>query len=338
MSDYSLIDKIRSAVNQALLESVEREMGTHPPGFRQMFDYQMMWDAEGLKTGKGGKKLRPLILLLTCHALGGEWSQALPAASALELIHNFSLVHDDIQDKSPMRHGRSTVWVKWGEAQAINTGDAMLTLANLEILRLISEYPEEIVLQAAEILHQATFDLTGGQYLDLAFENAEDICIDDYWHMIHGKTGALFAASFGIGAHLAGKRKDEIQKYLDMGLTMGSAFQVQDDYLGLWGEDMLTGKSSNSDLAARKKTYPVLYALANVPAFREVWEPGRSFTIEDVETMKELLEREGCKEATTRMFGELYQSFMNQLDQLFPENGRSGELIHLISSLFHREL
>jgi geranylgeranyl diphosphate synthase type I len=338
MTEISLIEQLRAATNSAMVESADRHMSLYPPGFRQMVDYQMMWDPDAARIGKGGKKLRPLILLLTSHILGADLRRVLPAAAAIEFIHNFSLIHDDIQDQSTSRHGRETVWKKWGEAQAINTGDAMLALANLEMHQLVGLYNENIALRVSLLLHQATFGLTGGQYLDLAFEKSEDVTLNDYWKMITGKTGALFAASFGIGAVLGGEGEEEIQEYQKLGFRFGSAFQVQDDYLGIWGEDQVTGKPSQNDLLNRKKTFPVLYALENIPEFRMYWTTHKEFNEDDIDELKSILNNFGCMDAVKHKYGELYQAMIEQFTQSFSDSTKSTDLKDLIESLFQREL
>jgi len=173
---------------------------------------------------KKGKRVRPFLLLLVHEAAGGRWQQALPAAVAVELIHNFSLIHDDIQDRSETRRGRPTVWARWGKAQAINAGDALFAQAFAVMAPLQEAFGPQRALEAMRVLAQACVALVQGQVLDLAFETRSAV------------TGRF-------------------------GETLGLAFQVWDDYLGIWGDPAKTGKSAADDLIAGKKTLPVLYGL-----------------------------------------------------------------------------
>src|SRR5690606_29783178 len=145
---------------------------------------------------------------------------------------NFSLIHDDIQDNSPLRRGRETVWKRWGVPQAINAGDTLFSLAQLTILRLAETASPEVSLRAAQVLHETCLQLTQGQYLDLAYESRGNLSIEAYWPMVTGKTGALLSACTRIGAIVACAPEDVIQAYARFGLSLGLAFQLQDDLLG----------------------------------------------------------------------------------------------------------
>ena len=209
-----------------------------------------------------GKMLRPALCLLSCEAVGGRRRQALAAAAAIELIHNFTLIHDDIEDASPSRHGRDTVWRVWGEAQAINAGDGMFTLAHLALHRLLEAgVAAPQVLEAARLLDEASLALCEGQYLDLEFEERLDVTCDDYLAMVSGKTAALLAAATAVGALLGGALEDTVGAFREFGRRLGLAFQIGDDVLGIWGDSAQTGKPAGEDITARKKSYPIVYAL-----------------------------------------------------------------------------
>jgi geranylgeranyl diphosphate synthase type I len=211
----------------------------------------------------GGKALRPTLCLLACEAAGGDWHAALPAAAALELVHNFSLVHDDIQDRDAERRHRPTVWAVWGEPQAINAGDALLTLGRLALLELRQEgIPPERVVEAARVLDQRTLEIVEGQALDLSFEDRLDVGEDAYLEMIEKKTGALFDCALRLGG-LVGAGDPAVAEALGRcGRLLGVAFQVRDDMLGVWGAENRTGKLPAADIRNRKKSLPVVYALA----------------------------------------------------------------------------
>src|SRR4030065_1250739 len=191
------------AIEIELQHAVNRAQEFGNAQLHAMLAYHMGWTNDQDVPKLRGKRIRPLLVLLTCSSAGGDWSQALPGATAVELVHNFSLIHDDIEDHSTLQRGRPTVWNKWGIPQAINTGDAMFALAHLEAIRLSRTVSESIGLKAVEILQSTCLHLTHGQYLDLAYESRDDLTIDDYWPMVEGKTAALMAASTELGAMAA---------------------------------------------------------------------------------------------------------------------------------------
>lgn len=240
-------------------------LGSHPDELHRMLRYHMGWeDAEGRPVrSEGGKALRPTLCLLACEAAGGDWRKALPVAAALELVHNFSLVHDDIQDRDRERRHRPTVWSVWGEAQAINAGDALLILGRLAVLGLDAEgVPRERVIEAARVLDERTLEIVEGQALDLSFEERLDVTEDDYLAMIDKKTGALFDCALRLGG-LVGADDPAVADALGgSGRLLGVAFQIRDDMLGVWGAESRTGKPPAADIRNRKKSLPVVYALA----------------------------------------------------------------------------
>jgi geranylgeranyl diphosphate synthase type I len=251
--------RYRREVDKYLRSFVARQQ---PELLYRMVRYHLGWeDAEGGLVDAGGKGLRPSLCLLTCEALGGRREQALPAAAAAELVHNFSLVHDDIQDRDTERHHRAAVWSVWGEAQAINAGDALLALAHLALLRLADEgVPAADVIEAARVLDAGTLEMVEGQTLDLAFEAETEVSLDDYFGMIEKKTGALFGCALHLGALAAGANPSDAERLDEAGRALGMAFQIKDDTLGIWGESGTTGKPAE-DIRRRKKSLPVVYAL-----------------------------------------------------------------------------
>ncbi len=242
------------------------------PLFRMM-RYHMGWANADLEREDAprGKRLRPLFCLLACEASDGDWQQAVPAAAAVELSHNFSLIHDDIEDNSAERRHRPTVWSLWGLAQGVNTGDALWAMANLAVQRLSDRgAPAESVLDVVRTLNHAVLELCTGQYLDLHYQTLPKVTVSDYERMIRGKTGALLSAALSAGAILGGATAEAVQQYGAFGMELGLAFQITDDVLGIWGDPQVTGKSAASDILTRKKTFPVLHALA--------WEETRGST------------------------------------------------------------
>ena len=207
-----------------------------------------------------GKRIRPLLCILSCSAAGGDPAQAVPVAAAIELLHNFTLVHDDIQDRSETRRHRPTVWALWGEAQAINVGDALFALSQAALMRSIDYQVAPAIL--ALITHECaatTLRIAEGQVLDLGFEHRWDIGVDDYLRMIDGKTAAIVGLAGWAGAMIAGRDAEGFQTF---GRMLGLGFQVRDDLLGIWGYAQITGKPAGDDIRRRKKSLPIV-ALAS---------------------------------------------------------------------------
>ncbi len=176
-----------SQIELELQRQVSRLDSPRSKAFHEMLSYHMGWTGEGAGPEATGKRIRPLLVLLCTAASGGDWQKALPAAAAVELVHNFSLVHDDIQDNSDRRRGRLTAWVKWGAPMAINAGDALFVISNQAIIDLKKDYPAEVIVRAAEILHNTCLELTRGQFLDMSYEERTDLGVDDYWPMVAEK-------------------------------------------------------------------------------------------------------------------------------------------------------
>jgi geranylgeranyl diphosphate synthase, type I len=295
----------------------------------------MGWTASPKESTLRGKRIRPLLVLLACSAAGGDWNLALPGATAVELIHNFSLIHDDIEDHSPLRRGRPTVWKKWGIPQAINTGDAMFSLAHLEAIRLSSTVNPEVGLKAVEILQQTCLHLTQGQFLDLSYETRSDLTVDDYWPMVEGKTAALISASTELGALAAMESNRVTSLYRNFGRLLGLAFQVQDDYLGIWGNVSLTGKSSQSDLVTGKITLPVIYGLSKSGEFAKRWKSG-PIGKDEVQSVIDMLDAEAADEFTRAQANRLLDEALSTLLEAEPRGPAGEALVSLARSIVDR--
>jgi geranylgeranyl diphosphate synthase type I len=328
-----------AALTNLLLPSIESELKRQisrldqplTKDFYEMLTYHMGWTGEDAGQEAQGKRIRPLLLLLTCASTSGittldhPLGTALPAAACLELIHNFSLVHDDIQDRSETRRGRPTVWRKWGEAQAINVGDALFVLAHLALGELEGLFPPEVILKGSGAIHNTCLDLTRGQYLDIAYEMQSDLTIESYWPMIAGKTAALLSACTHIGALLGNADEDLLTAYKDFGHYLGLAFQIQDDFLGIWGDVMLSGKSNKSDLTSGKKSLPVLYGLSRKGAFAQRWMHAK-ITPAEVPVLAEQLAREGAKTFTQETADQMMNLATRSLRLANPQ-GEAGEAL-----------
>jgi geranylgeranyl diphosphate synthase type I len=325
-----LIDRYRPAIMGELRSLLEQR--TVPPF--SLMRYHLGWeDQHGRPIGGGGGKLfRPALCLLCCEAVDGDWRRALPAAAALELLHNFTLIHDDVEDASPQRHGRESLWSLWGEAQAINVGDGMFALAHVALLRLRElDHPAERVLQVAQTLDEATLRLCEGQHRDLAYAQEREISRADYLAMVDGKTAALLAASSSIGALLGGAAAEAIDALHEFGRRMGLAFQIRDDVLGVWGDVKETGKPTGDDLRSGKKSYPVVVALERAsPEEREALRTllaDSELDDDDVQRACSLLERLGAREESERAAHEHAEAAIASLDgvSLRPQQRRELE-------------
>jgi geranylgeranyl diphosphate synthase, type I len=333
-----------SHIELELQRQISRLDAPRTKSFHEMLTYHMGWTGEGAGPGATGKRIRPLLVLL-CTAASTtpsaplsaikSWQSALPAAAAVELVHNFSLVHDDIQDHSEKRRGRPTTWVKVGAPMAINVGDALFVISNQAILDLKENYPAEVVVQAAEVLHNACLDLTRGQFLDMSYEKRTDLGLEDYWPMVAGKTAALLSACCYIGALLGGGDEPKQEAYRSFGHYLGLAFQVQDDILGIWGDEALTGKSAASDLVERKKSLPVLAGLSAKGRFAARWLQGPIDAIE-VQELARLLATEGGYEKAIDVSKQMTDLALLSLREADPQ-GEAGEaLFELADKLLKR--
>lgn len=238
-----------------LASAVDRYRGSSP--IYEMIRYHFGYDQQG--RSKPGKRLRPQLLLRTALEEGGRVENALDAAIAIEILHNYSLVHDDIEDGDRLRHGQTTIWARFGIPHGINVGDALCSLSYLTILH--GDVPANRVVEMLLVLHEANLQMCEGQGIDIKFESLASVTMDQYLEMISGKTGALFSASCQLGAIAAGCPTERAKDYARLGRAYGRAFQIRDDVLGTWGATDLTGKPSGADLARRKWSFPVVWAL-----------------------------------------------------------------------------
>jgi geranylgeranyl diphosphate synthase type I len=283
-----------------------------------------------------GKRIRPTLCLLACEGCHGDWEQALPAAAAIELVHNFSLIHDDIEDGDETRRGRPTVWSVWGMPQALNAGDALYTLAHLALLRLADRgVPTETVLAALSMFHTTCLRLTEGQFLDIGFETRDAVSPEEYLHMVEGKTAALLATTCELGALIARAPARQRQELRSAGHYLGLAFQMQDDILGIWGDPQQTGKPVGSDLIRRKKTFPILHGLRHSQALQALLaRPTLSQT--DVEEAVALLEQVGSREWTQRQAETFTHRSLAALDGAALTGPAAEAMLHVVSSLLGR--
>lgn len=339
MSLSTFFDRYLPLVEQDLRAVLTPPEGS-PPLFYGMLHYHMGWvDRDGQPSAaNGGKRIRPVICLLVCEAAGGSVGCARPAAAAAELIHNFSLLHDDIQDRSPLRRKRATAWSIWGEAQAINAGDALFTLAHLAIPRLAANrLSASTQARMLTILDEMCLELTRGQHLDMSFEARPDVAVDEYLDMIRGKTAALLSASAQLGALAAGADEGRLEHYRAFGECLGLAFQVLDDILDIWGEPSATGKEAAVDIRQRKKSLPVLYGLERSAELRALYAQPAAFDEARVEEAVALLDEVGARAFAERLAERYSNETLEHLGAAEPQGEAGQALYELVNYLLHRD-
>ncbi len=331
--EYPIIGEMRSAVEEDLKLTINLSFSDTFHELRDMISYHMGWMDDFAQ----GKRIRPLLLLLINQTLAKDWKNAVPAASAIELIHNFSLIHDDIQDHSETRHGRPTLWKTVGIAQAINAGDALFTIGLKKIWDLQKVFDIGLVSRISVILNQTCLRLTQGQYLDISFEGRSQISDRDYLEMIAGKTTALLSTCTQIGAMLSEASSSSVLSAVEYGHNLGLAFQIVDDYLGIWGDSSVIGKSAAIDLVNRKKTYPVLLGLATDNRFTKRWNAG-PISEEEAPVVADLLAESGAKSVTIQKADEYTQKALTNLSELCPKPETRQVLEDLTQWLLKRNL
>jgi geranylgeranyl diphosphate synthase type I len=307
--------------------------------FFGMIRYHLGWADARLNPcqARTGKRVRPVLCLLSCEACGGDWEQALPAGAAIELVHNFTLIHDDIEDRDETRRGRPAMWTLWGDAHAINAGDALFALSNLSLLLLAERgVPAATVVAAGCLFNVTQLALTGGQYLDIGFEDRDDVSVEDYLAMIEGKTAALVACSCQMGALIADASDVQCESLREFGRHLGLTFQMRDDILSIWGDPALTGKTAGADIARRKKSLPILHGMERS---EELGALLRQDTLEepDVQHATEMLEESGSREYAEQLAHQHHTQALAALEEANLEGPAAQALHELAQMLLKRE-
>lgn len=309
-----------------------------------MMHYHLGWVDEQLQPTRAssGKLLRPLFVLMANRVYGGDDQQALPLAAGIQLLHDFSLIHDDIEDNSPTRRGRPTAWRIWGLAQGINAGDCMFALAHRSIYRMSDfNVSPARVLRIMRDFEETVLRLCEGQYMDMSAEGQMNISTQQYIEMIRGKTAALTAASAGLGAQVATDDEQQIAAMWELGEAIGLAFQMQDDVLDIWGVPEITGKAFATDLVQRKMSLPVIHCLANASVedraqFESLYrQPELSRA--DLETLLAILDRTSSRGYVEQLVQAEHQRAMQAFERVVPVNAAAlDDLRELADSLLHR--
>ena len=315
------LDRFRSAIDDA----ISRVLSDRAGHLFDMMRHHLGWESGALT--HGGKYLRPTLALVTAESRGGNWKDALPAAVGLELLHNFSLIHDDIQDESSYRRNRPTVWSRWGTAQAINAGDAMHALSQIVVLDMADEgAPPQNVIRALRLLDQTCLALCEGQTEDIEFETRANVTVADYKRMIGNKTAEAFRCALEIGCAFAGGSAEQGRLLGEAGYEMGIAFQVHDDVLDIWGGEVI-GKETALDIRDGKKSLPVVYGLSrdgsgDVERLRDMYRNG--IGADDVDEIVALLESLGAREFCAKEAADHWSKARAMIEQSgLPHNGIS---------------
>jgi geranylgeranyl diphosphate synthase type I len=325
-----------------MLESIEQDMRSsatllldqQPVNIHDLVAFHLGW--ETAEPAASGKRIRPLLLLLCCAAAGGDWETALPAASAVEWLHNFSLVHDDIEDDSRTRRGRETLWARYGVPLALNAGDALFALSRFAAYRLLENgFRPELVLELNRRFDRTSLLLTQGQHQDMVFEDRDDVTVTEYLEMIEKKTAALIECACACGASLVGAELDQVTQYAAFGKNLGLAFQILDDQLGIWGNPRETGKARGDDILARKKSLPILLGLQHSEDFRSQWQG--TITLDELELAIGLLEEAGIRQETQSYADRYNQAALDALALAQPANEAGEILEEMTRSLLHRK-
>ncbi|MFD3518107.1 family 2 encapsulin nanocompartment cargo protein polyprenyl transferase [Streptomyces sp. NPDC058657] len=330
-----LLARTRAAVDPRLRATVE----SLPGQVRRIARYHFGWEqADGTPDdGTTGKAIRPALVLAAAQALGGDPQQAVRAAAAVELAHNFTLMHDDVIDEDPTRRNRPTVWTVFGIPDAIITGDALCALS----LQLLAEDPHPASAKAAARLAACVIELCAGQQSDCAFENRapQDVTIDECLTMAEAKTGALLGCACALGGLYAGAGEEEVEALDAFGREAGLAFQLIDDLIGIWGDPAHTGKPAGADLAAHKKSLPVVAAMASgSPAAEELAElyRGPAMDAAAVRRAADAVERAGGRDWAQSQAADRMARAVQHLSRAVPDLGAADELLALAEFVTRR--
>lgn len=288
---------------------------------------------------EGGKRLRPTLTLMAAELFDADYRSALPAALAVEVFHNFSLVHDDIMDDAPLRRGKETVHEKWNLNTAILSGDAMLILA----YRYFESYEPEVFRDLAKIFSKTALQVCEGQQYDIDFENRDDVSIPDYLKMIEYKTAVLVAAAMQMGAIIGRADTENCRLIYEFGLNLGIAFQLQDDYLDVFGDPETFGKQVGGDIIENKKTYLYLKASECADA-RQAEQLSHLYSIhpddntDKIQAVKTIFEQCGAASATQEAIRVYTEKAMSTLEQLTVDDDKKNMLRHFGRNLMERKV
>jgi len=310
-------------VDELLSPALRAALAALPANESRVAGYHRGWcEADGtptLSTAGGGKSIRPALTLLSAMAVGGTPESAVPGAVAVELVHDFTLLHDDVIDGDDLRRHRPAAWSVFGTPAAVLTGDALLVAA----MRALTEAQPQRVAVAVKELVDALMELVEGQSRDVAYEKAPEVSVAQYLAMAEGKTGSLMGCAGALGGVLAGADEVRVRGLREFGRRLGVAFQCADDVLGIWGCSARSGKPVGGDLAARKKSLPVVTALeTDGPAarrLRALYDSPDALDARDIALARELVEEAGGREAAEREADRQLSAALRALSRVRPQ-------------------
>ena len=318
--------------NEELLATIENYLAqTDFPA-----EPELLYAPIGYSLGGGGKRLRPMLVMLSCGIFSDQIQSALPAAAAVEMFHNFTLLHDDIMDNAAMRRGKPSVFARWGQNVAILSGDAMLICA----YRLLSGVPAHLLPQILATFNQMALEVCEGQQYDMDFEQKQKVSVVEYMHMIELKTSVLLAGSAVIGATLGGASEEDCRKLRRFAVELGLAFQLQDDLLDSYGDERL-GKAIGGDILEGKKTYLMVMALSKASAaeHRILASTYSDPTLSDqqkIARVREVFDKLGVARLTEQQINHRFERALNILDTLSVQSEGTARLREYAGSLIGR--
>ncbi len=330
---------------QESIDSALRDRLSNTTSFLySMLRYAMGWsDESGAPvSAPQGKALRPTLCLLTCEAVCGEYRRALPPAASLELIHNFSLIHDDIQDRDEYRRHRPTVWKVWGEPVALTAGNAMRIVADTSIEGLRGDAVSAAdIVTVNRVLTEASLEMIEGQYLDVAFEGRSDIGMKSYLDMISRKTGALIRTPMHVGAIMGTDDIKVIESFRECGRSLGYVFQIRDDVLGIWSKENTTGKPVGADIRRKKNSLPIVHAMAQADGAQKRTLDGiyAQETVEDtdVDTVLDIMDSLGTEAYANSLAAEHCDRALGRLAGVEIPSGARADIEELATFLLIRQ-
>lgn len=284
----------------------------------------------------GGKRIRPVLTLLSCELLGGKPKDAIPTALAIEMFHNFTLLHDDLMDKASIRRGKATVHKKWNDNTAVLSGDAML----IESYHLIAKNKKKHLKELLHLFSQTATEICCGQQLDMEFESRDDVTEEEYIEMIRLKTAVLLGCSLKSGAIIAEASHQDANLLYDFGINLGLAFQLKDDLLDVYGDSKKFGKNIGGDIASNKKTFLLINALKAESTRNELhaWIAKETFVKkEKVKAVTAIYNQLGLKELSESRIEEYYKKAISCLEQIDVPEKKKKELYEIASGLSYRK-
>ncbi len=319
---------------QELLEIVREELS------RQSFnsDPENLFQPISYTLSQGGKRLRPVLTLMTCEMLGGAIEEALYPALGLEIFHNFTLIHDDILDNAPLRRGKETVFKKWNANIAILSGDTMFAIAYTYFFKT----KEKHIIPILNVFNDAVVDVCKGQQYDMDYETSYDVSISDYIEMIRLKTAVLLGTCAKVGAVIAGAQEENLSNVYNFAEKLGLAFQLKDDLLDLYGNETLFGKTTGGDIESNKKTFLFLKALEVADPhtrkeLQELYAIRNTDPKQKIEKVKAIYEKLRIKELTEEAINTYYKEAVDRIDALSVQTENKEHMYHFARKLMARQ-